>query len=94
MNNRTSIEIKTTRTTVIKNEHFPTSKGNTCIAEPNLEVLPLQYDSVKDEFSFLLLKALQNDVWSDDTFFNGIFLHYQMTTNSAITRNLTSVINN
>ena len=39
-----SIEIKTTTTTaVIKNElkYFPMSDGNTCIAEPNLEVLPL-----------------------------------------------------
>ena len=39
-----SIEIKTTTTTaVIKNElkYFPVSEGNTCIAEPNLEVLPL-----------------------------------------------------
>ena len=39
-----NIEIKTTTTTtVIKNElkYFPTSEGNTCIAEPILEVLPL-----------------------------------------------------
>ena len=37
------IEIKATTTAVIKNElkHFPRSEGNTCIAEPNLEVLPL-----------------------------------------------------
>ena len=39
----TSIGIKTTTTAVIKNEikYFPISEGNTCIAEPNLEVLPL-----------------------------------------------------
>ena len=38
-----SIEIETTTTAVIKNElkYFPMSEGNTCIAEPNLEVLPL-----------------------------------------------------
>ena len=35
--------MKTTTTAVIKNElkYFPMSEGNTCIAEPNLEVLPL-----------------------------------------------------
>ena len=34
---------KTTTTAVIKNElkSFPMSKGNTCIAQPNPEVLPL-----------------------------------------------------
>ena len=39
----TNIEIKTTITTVIKNEvkYFSMSEGNTCITEPNLEVLPL-----------------------------------------------------
>ena len=38
-----SIEIKTTTTAVIKNElkYFPMSEDNTCIAEPNLKVLPL-----------------------------------------------------
>ena len=38
-----NIEIKTTTKAVIKNElkYFPMSEGNTCIAEPNLEVLPL-----------------------------------------------------
>ena len=36
-------EIKITTTAVTKNElkYFPMSEGNTCIAEPNLEVLPL-----------------------------------------------------
>ena len=36
-------EIKTTTAAVIKNElkYFSMSEGNTCIAEPNLEVLPL-----------------------------------------------------
>ena len=35
-------EIKTTATAVIKNElkYFLMSEGNTCIAEPKLEVLP------------------------------------------------------
>ena len=38
-----NIEIKTTATAAIKNElkYFLMSEGNTCIAEPNLEVLPL-----------------------------------------------------
>ena len=38
-----NIEIKTTAKAVIKNElkYFLMSEGNTCIAEPNLEVLPL-----------------------------------------------------
>ena len=38
-----NIEIKTTATAVIKNElkYFLISEGNTCIADPNLEVLPL-----------------------------------------------------
>ena len=37
-----NIEIKTTATAVIKNElkYFLMSEGNTCIAEPKLEVLP------------------------------------------------------
>ena len=36
-------EIKTTATAVIKNglKYFLISEGNTCTAEPNLEVLPL-----------------------------------------------------
>ena len=50
--NRISIEIKTTTTAVIKNElkYLSISEGNTSIAEPNL-------DSVKDWFSFFLLKV-------------------------------------
>ena len=41
-----SIEIKTTTTAVIKNElkYFPMSEGNTCIAEPSLDVFPLIWD--------------------------------------------------
>ena len=41
-NNRINIETKTTTTAVIKNErkYFPMLEGNTCIAEPNLEVSP------------------------------------------------------
>ena len=36
-----TIEIKTTTAAVIKNElkYFQMSEGNTCVAEPNLEVL-------------------------------------------------------
>ena len=42
-NYRIKIKIKTT-TTGLKNElkYSPMSEGNTCIAEPNLEVLPLR----------------------------------------------------
>ena len=38
-----SIEIKTTATAVIKNElnFFLMLEGNTCVAEPNMELLPL-----------------------------------------------------
>ena len=38
-----NIEIKTTAIAVIKNDlkYFLMSEGSTCIAEPNLEVLPL-----------------------------------------------------
>ena len=41
-NNKIKIEIKTTITTAIKNrlKYSPISEGNTCIAEPKLEVLP------------------------------------------------------
>ena len=38
-----NIELKTTATAVIKNElvkYFLMSEGNTCIAEPKLELLP------------------------------------------------------
>ena len=42
------------------------SEGNTCIAEPNLELLPL-HNAIKDYFSFFLLKILDNDVSCDDT---------------------------
>ena len=42
-NYKIKIKIKTT-TTGLKNElkYFPMSDGITCIAEPNLEVLPLR----------------------------------------------------
>ena len=38
------IKIKRTATIGLKNElkYSPMSEGNTCIAEPNLEVLPLR----------------------------------------------------
>ena len=64
-----SIEIQTTTTAVIKNElkYFPMSEGNTCIAEPNLEVLPLIWFS-KGLVSFLFVISLKTDVSSDGTF--------------------------
>ena len=44
---------------------FSMSEGDTCIAEPNLEVLPLTKIMLKTSLSFFVLK---NDVWSFDTF--------------------------
>ena len=43
-NYKIKTEIKTTTTAVIKNElkYSPMSEDNTCIAEPNLEILPLR----------------------------------------------------
>ena len=43
-NDKLKIEIKATTTTALKNElkYSPMSEGNTCIAEPNLEVFPLR----------------------------------------------------
>ena len=43
-NCKIKIEIETTATTALKSElkYYPISEGNTCIAEPNLEVLPLR----------------------------------------------------
>ena len=42
-NDNIRIKIKTTAITVIKCEskQYPMSEGNTCIPEPNLEILPL-----------------------------------------------------
>ena len=42
-NNKIKKETKTTRITAIKHElkDFPLLKSNTCLAEPNLEILPL-----------------------------------------------------
>ena len=43
-----------------------------------------QDNSVKDQFSFLLLlKVLKNDVWSDGTLYGVSLLHYQMTPYNA-----------
>ena len=54
----TNIEVKSTATTVLRNElkYFLISEGNTCIAEPNLEVLPLIWFS-RRLVEFLLLKV-------------------------------------
>ena len=58
-----SIEIKTTTTAVIKKDlkYFPMSEGNICIAEPNLEVLPLIWFS-KGLVSSLFVTSLKTDV--------------------------------
>ena len=56
-------------------------EGNTCILEPNLEVLPLRYFS-KGSVQFLFAKGyLTNDVLSDDKY-------------SAVSRNLRHTTNN
>ena len=62
------------------------SESNTCIAEPNLEVLPLTKIMEKTSLFFFVLK---NDVWSFDTL---PLLYYQKTTNSAVNRSLASVV--
>ena len=88
------IKIKRTATIGLKNElkYSPMSEGNTCIAEPNLEVLPLRIIQQRTSLVFLL-KVFKNNVWSDDTDKVSL-LHYQMTINSAGNRNLACVINN
>ena len=64
------------------------AEGNTCIAEPNLEVLPL-----KDHF-FLSKKILDNDVRSNDTIRRILtFVIRRQQNNNAVNRNLTSVLN-
>ena len=80
-------------TTGLKNElkYSPMSEGNTCIAEPNLEVLPLKIIQYRTSLVFLL-KVFKNNVWSDDTYKVSL-LHYQMTTDSAVNRNVACVIN-
>ena len=56
-NYKIKIEIKTTATTVIKNEvkYSPLSEGNICIAEPNLEELSLRSFS-KGLVQFIFVK--------------------------------------
>ena len=82
--------MKTTTTTALKNKfkYSPMSEGNTCIAEPNLEVLPLIWFSkglVQFQFFKIMYVVMTLKV---------SLLHYQMTTNSAVNRNLACVINN
>ena len=64
------------------------SDGNTCAAEPSLEVLPFD-DSVNDQFSFFLLKVLNNDVKNDDTIRSVIVL-LSDENDSTANRNLQS----
>ena len=53
------MKIKTTTAAVIKlSLKYPMSRCNTCIAEPNLEV-------VIDKLSFFLLNVLNSDVRND-----------------------------
>ena len=69
------------------------SEGNTCIAEPKLEVLPLRWFS-KELANFFLVKSFKNWCMERWHLFEVILLYYQMTTNKAVNRNLTSVMNN
>ena len=87
------IKIKTT-TMGLKNElkYCPVPEGNTCIAEPNLEVFPLRIIQWRASLVFLL-KVFKNNLKSDETYKVSLF-HYQMTTNSAVNRILACVINN
>ena len=67
------------------------SEGNTCIAEPNLEVLPLTQCN-KGTVSFYQ-KILDNDVRSNDTIRSIItFAIRRQQNNNAVNRNLTSVL--
>ena len=68
------MEIKATRTTVIKLsfKYSPVSDSNTCIADPNLEALLFAH-TVRAWLSFCLLKLL-NDVWGNDTMRSAIDL--------------------
>ena len=59
-NNKINIEIKATTTAEIKNQlkYFLMPEGNTYIAEPNLEVLPL-ISFCKGLFWFLFVKSFK-----------------------------------
>ena len=59
---------------------------NTCIAEPRPEIIYVYDNSVKDWFSFFLLKFFKNDVWSVTVLLS------EVTTNNAWNRNLEKVI--
>ena len=79
---------------LLKNElkYCPVPEGNTCIAEPNLEVLPFRIIQWRASLVFLL-KVFKNNLKSDESYKVSLF-HYQMTTNSAVNRILACVINN
>ena len=79
------MKIKTTTTAVIKlSLKYPMSRCNTCIAEPNLEV-------VIDKLSVFLLNVLNSDVRNDCIITKSHCFYYQMKTNSAVNRNLVNV---
>ena len=68
------------------------SEGNTCIAEPNLEVLPLTKCNKGPVYFYQ--KILDNDVRSNDTIRSIItFAIRRQQNNNAVNRNLTSVLN-
>ena len=73
--------MKTTTTIGLMNEvkYSPMSESNTCIAEPNLEVVPLRIIQQRTSLVFLL-KVFKNNVWNDNTCKVSL-LHYHMTTN-------------
>ena len=59
---------------------------NTCIAEPRPEITYVYDNSVKDWFSFFLLKFFKNDVWSVTVLLS------EVTTNNALNRSLEKLI--
>ena len=91
-NCKIKVKIKTT-TTGLKNDlkYSTMSEGNTCIARPNLEVLPFRIIQWRTSLVFLL-KVSKSNLWSYDTYEVSL-LHYQMTINSVVNRNLACVIN-
>ena len=94
-NNRNKHRNKNKSTAVTKNElkYFPMSEGNTCIAVSKLEVLPLIWFS-KGLVYFLFCYKFKNLCMDWCHLFEVFLLYYQMTTNSAVNTNLTSVMNN
>ena len=77
-------------------KYSPMSESNTCIAEPNLKLLPLRKFS-KGLVYFSRKRSvetvLKNNIWSDVTCEVPLLL-YQMLTNSVVNRYRPFAINN